>query len=133
MTERQIHINTDFTVTGWMLCVIPHILKDAEDHSDSDHKKLVNNVISKLFHEVPEDKVAVTEDMFWTDYTEFDNNIGSFDTDEFIWKSKDIRDGNIHFWHQNIHFLAPSFVVLLQVESYQRFLELVQQSVLGVT
>ena len=23
--KRQIHINTDFSVTGWMLCVIPHI------------------------------------------------------------------------------------------------------------
>ena len=37
--KRQIHINNDFTVTVWMLCVIPHILKDAKDHSDSDHSK----------------------------------------------------------------------------------------------
>ena len=26
--------------------------------------------------------------------------IVSFDDDEFIWKSKDIRDGNSNFWHQ---------------------------------
>ena len=27
---RQLHINTDFSVTGWILCVIPHIFKDAK-------------------------------------------------------------------------------------------------------
>ena len=27
--ERQLHINTDFAVTGWMLSVIPHIRKDS--------------------------------------------------------------------------------------------------------
>ena len=42
----------------------------------------------------------ITQDIFWTEYTEFDNKIGSFDTDEFIWKIKDIRDGNSHLWHQ---------------------------------
>ena len=47
--KRQLHINTDFAVTGWMLCVIPHIRKDAKDHPDSDHRKQVNNVINTLF------------------------------------------------------------------------------------
>ena len=44
--------------------------------------------------------MAVTLDLFWTNYTAFDNMIGSFDADEFIWKSKDIRDGNSNLWHQ---------------------------------
>ena len=47
--KRQLHINTDFAVTGWMLCVIPHICKDAKDHLDSNHSKQVNNVIKRLF------------------------------------------------------------------------------------
>ena len=42
----------------------------------------------------------VTQDTFCTEYTDFDNKIGSFDADEFIWKSKDIKDGNGHLWHQ---------------------------------
>ena len=42
----------------------------------------------------------VTQEIFWTEYTEFDKNIGSFDDDEFIWKSKDIKYGNSNFWHQ---------------------------------
>ena len=40
------------------------------------------------------------QDLFWTKYTDFDNNIGSFDGDEFIWKTKDIRYCNSHLWHQ---------------------------------
>ena len=42
----------------------------------------------------------VTQYIFWTEYTDFDNNIGSFDADEFIQKSKDIKDGNSNLWHQ---------------------------------
>ena len=96
----QLHINTDFAVTGYMICVIPHICKDAKDNYDSDHRKQVNNFIKTIFHGSSEEKNDVTQDIFCTEYTEFDNKIGSFDVDEFIWKSKDIRDGNIHLWHQ---------------------------------
>ena len=39
LQKRKIHINTDFAFTGWMLCVIPHIRKDAKYHSESDHRK----------------------------------------------------------------------------------------------
>ena len=98
--KRKNHINNDFAVTGWMLCVIPHICKDAKDHSDSDHRKQVNNVIKTLFSGASEEEMAVTQDIFWTEYTDFDNKIGSFDADEFICKSKDIKDGNSHFWHE---------------------------------
>ena len=80
-----------------MLCVIPHICKDAEHHSDSDHRKQVNNVIKNTFHGLSEDKMAVTQELFLTEYTDFYNKIGSFSGDKFIWKSKDIRDGNSHF------------------------------------
>ena len=37
--KSQLHINTYFAVTGWMLCVIPHICKYVKDHSDSYHRK----------------------------------------------------------------------------------------------
>ena len=83
-----------------MLFFIPHIRKDAKDHSDSDHRKQVNNVIKTLFSGASEEEMSVTQDIFWTDYTNFDKKIGSFGADEFIWKSKDIKDGNSHLWHQ---------------------------------
>ena len=100
MKKSQLHINTDFSVTGWVLCVIPHIRRDAKYRSDSDHMKQLNNLIKTLFHGLSEDKMAVTQDIFWTEYTDFDNKNGSFGSGGFIWKSKDIRDGNSHLWHQ---------------------------------
>ena len=45
--KRQIHIKTDFEVTGWMLCVIPNILEDAKYHSDSNHSKQVMGYLKK--------------------------------------------------------------------------------------
>ena len=77
-----------------MLCVIPYIQKDAKYHSYSDHRKQVNNIIKTLFSGASEEEMSVTQDIFWTEYTDFDNKIGSFDANEFIWKSKDIEDGN---------------------------------------
>ena len=82
--KSQLHINTDTEVTGWMLCVIPLILKKSKDHSDSDHRKQVNNVIKMLFHGLSEDEITFTLDLFCTEYTDFDENIGSFDWYDFI-------------------------------------------------
>ena len=44
--------------------------------------------------------MAVTLYLFWTENIAFDNMIGYFDADEFIWNSKDISDRNSHLWHQ---------------------------------
>ena len=60
-----------------------------------------STMLSKhYFFGASEEEMAVTLDLFWNECTEFDNMIGSFDADEFIWKIKDIRDGNSHLWHQ---------------------------------
>ena len=83
-----------------MLCVITHITKYLKYHSDSDHRKKVNNVINTLFSGASEEEMAVTLDLFCTEYTAFDNMIGLYDADEFIRKRKDISDGNSHLWHQ---------------------------------
>ena len=98
--KRQLRINTYFAVTGWMLFVIPHIRKDAKYNSDIDHRKQVNNVIKKLFSGASEEEMNVTLDLFRTEYTAFDNKVGSYDADEFTCKIKDISDGNSHLWHQ---------------------------------
>ena len=52
----------------------------------------------------------VALDVFWTEYTSFDNKVGSYDADEFIQKSKRISDGNNHLWHQK--YLLPFTKVL---------------------
>ena len=43
--------------------------------------------------------MAVTQYIFCTEYTEFDNNNCLFDGDEFICKSKYIRYGNSNLWY----------------------------------
>ena len=83
-----------------MLCVIPHIRKDSKDYSDSDHRKEVNNFNKTLFSGASEEEMSVTQDIFFIEHTDFDKKIGSFDADEFIWKSKDIKYGNSNLWHQ---------------------------------
>ena len=83
-----------------MLYVITHIRKDAKYHSDRNHRKQVKNVIKTLFSGSSEEEMNVTLDVFWTEYTASDNKVGSYDADEFLWKSKDISDGNSHLWHQ---------------------------------
>ena len=98
--KRQLQINTDFSATECMLCVITHIRKDAKDHPDRNHGKQVNNIIKRLFSGSSEEEMNVTLDIFWTEFTDFDNNIGSYDADEFIWKSKYISDVNSHLCHQ---------------------------------
>ena len=41
-----------------------------------------------------------TLDKFWSEYTKFNHKNDPFDSNEFIWSSKDICDGNSHMWHQ---------------------------------
>ena len=65
--KRQLHINTDFAVTGLLLCVIPNIRIDTKDHSDRNHRKQVNNVIKRLYSGSSEEEMNVTLDMFWTE------------------------------------------------------------------
>ena len=121
--KRKIHINTDFAVTEWMLCVILHIHKYEKYHSDSDHRKQVNNIINTFFHGVPEDEMSVTKDIFWTEYT-FNlrtrsvhlmrmNLYGKLKTSNMVTVICGIK---------NIYFLAQRFLVLMHVESHQRFL-----------
>ena len=98
--KRQLHIKTDFSVTGWILCVIPHIHKYAIYYLDSYHRKHVNNVIKKWFYGWSEYEIDFNQDLFCIEYTDFYNNNGSFDGDEFIWKRKDIRYGNSHLCHK---------------------------------
>ena len=97
MEEEAITHHNSFSVTGWMLCVITHIGKDPKYHSDSDNRKQVKNVIMIFFRVLSLDKTDVSQDTFWTEYTDFYNKNGSFYGEVFIFKSKDIRDGNSNF------------------------------------
>ena len=72
--KRKLYINTYFVVTGWVLCLIPHIKKYASDHSDIDNSKQVNSIINTLFHGLSAYGFNFTLNLFWDDYTDLDNN-----------------------------------------------------------
>ena len=60
------HINTDHAVTGWMLCVIPHIREDVFKNTQNNNHIQVNNVIKSLFSGSTENELHKTLDKFWT-------------------------------------------------------------------
>ena len=66
-----------------------------------------------MFHESSEDELHFTIDLFWTEYTDFDNKNGSFDGDDFIWKSKDTKDGNSYLWNQKDSLCCTKVLVFL--------------------
>ena len=62
--KREEHINTDYDVTGWMLCVIPHIREDVFKNAQNKHHIQVNNVIKTLFSGSTEKELHGTLDKF---------------------------------------------------------------------
>ena len=60
----------------------------------------MNTVIKTLFAGSGEKELHETLNTFWSKYTNFNHNNDTFDSNEFICKSKDISDGNSPLWHQ---------------------------------
>ena len=56
----------------------------------------MNTVIKILFYGSTEKELHETLDTFWRKYTNLNHKNNPFDSNEFIWNSKDISDGNIH-------------------------------------
>ena len=42
-------INTDYSVTGWMLCVLPHIRDNVFKNAQNNYHIQVNTVIKSFF------------------------------------------------------------------------------------
>ena len=64
--KREEHINTNNAVTGWMLCVIPHIREDVFKNAQNKHHIQVNNVIKHFFTVSTEKELHGALDMFWS-------------------------------------------------------------------
>ena len=93
-----------------MLCVIPHTREDEFKNAQNKHHIQVNNVIKSLFDRSTEKELHGTIDTFRSKYTLFNHKNDPFDSNRFIWNSKDITDGNSHPWHQK--YSLPSTKVL---------------------
>ena len=82
--EREKDINTDYAVTGWMLCVINNIREDVFKNAQNNHHTQVNNVIKPLFYESTEKELHETLKKFWSEYNSFNNKNDLFDGNKFI-------------------------------------------------
>ena len=67
------HINNDYAVTGWTLCVILHIIEDAFKNSNGKHHNQVNNVIKNFHSGLTEKELNATLDTFWSEYKKFNH------------------------------------------------------------
>ena len=70
----------------------------------------MNTVIKSFFDGSTDKELHETIDTFWSAYTNFNHKNDPFDSNEFIWNSKDISDVNIHPWHQK-YSLPPTKVL----------------------
>ena len=97
-------------MTGWMLCVIYHIIEDVSKNPNKNSIIQVNTVINTLFAVLSEKELHENLDTFWIEYTKFNNNNDPFDSEEFIWGSKYIGDGNSHLCHQKYSLPSTKFL-----------------------
>ena len=67
-------------------------------------------MIRTLYDGLNDKELNETHDTFGSEYTKFNHKNDAFDSNEFIWRSKDISDGNSHLWHQK--YYLPSTKVL---------------------
>ena len=77
---REKHINTDYDVTSWMLCVILHIMEYFFKNAQNNHHIQVNTVIKSLFSGSTEKELHETLDTFWSEHTNFNHNNDRFDS-----------------------------------------------------
>ena len=70
----------------------------------------MNNVIKTLFSGSTEKELHGTLDTFWSKYKNFNQKNDPFDSNEFIWNSKDIIYVNSNLWHNK--YSLPSTKVL---------------------
>ena len=75
---------------------------------------LVNTVIKPLFAGLYGKELHETLDTFWSEYIEFNHKNDPFDSNEFIWSSKDIRDVNNHSIRNNPYHTPKSLVLYLE-------------------
>ena len=66
----------------------------------------MNNVIKNLFGGSSKKELHETLITFWSEYKKLNNYNDTFDSNELIWSSKDIRNVNSHLWNQKYYLLS---------------------------
>ena len=69
-------------MTGWMLCVIPHIWEYVFKNAQNKHHIQVNNVIKTVFSGSTKKELHGALDTFWSEYTSLNHNNDPFDRND---------------------------------------------------
>ena len=108
--KREKHIKTDYAVTGWMLCLIPHIREYLFKILQNNHHIQVNTVIKRLLSGSTKKELHETINTFWSKYKNCNHNNDPFLNNEFLWNSKYISDSNSRIWHQKYSLSSTKFL-----------------------
>ena len=79
-----------------MLCVFHHIRDNVFKNSNGKIHIQVNNFIKAFHDRLSEKDLNKTIDTFWSEFTKFNHKNDPFESNEFIYSSKYICDGNSH-------------------------------------
>ena len=133
--KNQLHINTDFAdfaVIGWILCVITQFCKDAKNHSNSYHRKQVNNVIKNGFMEYLKTIWLLIKTYLGLITLNLITRMIHLMGMNLYEKTKASHMVTVLCGIKIIHFLVPRFLALWHVELHKMFLVLVQQIILVI-
>ena len=115
----------DWLYVMYFFCVIPHIREDVFKNSNRKHHIQVNNFIKTLFYGSSEKDLHGNLDTFWSEYKKFHHKNNHFDSNEFIWSSKDIRDGNSHLCHQKYSLPCTKVLDVVSFRITSEILEII--------
>ena len=65
--KKEIHIKSDYSVTGKMLFVIPKHIKNIYQNLEVNHMKQIFIIIKTMFYGISNDEMLFTIDIFWSD------------------------------------------------------------------
>lgn len=103
------HLETDFALTAWALCVMPEVREDVAARMTGDHHEAIDRIITKLYsHDVMADIDEII-DTFWNQYKHFKNKTGKYDH-KGRWHVDDAILGNSYLWHEK--YSLPYYPVL---------------------
>ena len=109
--NRKCKLDHDYSITGWVLCVMPEVRADVENRMDGVHRDAVEQVVERLYLPLCPNKRVNTDvttpadivDLFWAEYKEFTMKTGHY-AKPGKWLTDDVRKGRSHSWHEKYSF-----------------------------
>jgi hypothetical protein len=105
--KRRVKLEHDYSITAWVLCVMPEVYQDACTRMNGDHRVAIERCVRRL-HQLPmantnEDIIGKSEDeivvIFFKELKAFQKRLAPFDR-VWIFNSLDAIRGKSAIWHE---------------------------------